>query len=73
MLAVAARATTLSRRPSSPLAAGTRRTIIKIFWTGSLSFIVGFIIWNLDNAFCDVLKVWKASMGWPAAFVLEGE
>ncbi|KAF8514763.1 ceramidase-domain-containing protein [Gautieria morchelliformis] len=72
MLAVAARATILSRRTSTPISVSTRYIIIKIFWTGSLSFIVGFIIWNLDNAYCDTLKVWKAGMGWPAAFVLEG-
>ncbi|KAF8585114.1 alkaline phytoceramidase [Ramaria rubella] len=72
MLTVAARATVLSRRASSPISVGTRRTIIKIFWTGGISFIFGFLIWNLDNAYCDTLKEWKAEMGWPAAFVLEG-
>ena len=72
MLSVAARATLLTRRASSPLSLSTRRTIIRIFWSGSLSFIVGFVIWNLDNTYCETLKVWKAALGWPAAFVLEG-
>jgi len=72
MLTVAARSTVLCRRSSSPISPETRDIIIKIFWTGSISFIVGFIVWNLDNAFCDTLQGWKMALGWPIAFLLEG-
>ncbi|KAF8527566.1 alkaline phytoceramidase [Hysterangium stoloniferum] len=72
MLTVAFRSTILCRRSSSPISPETRNTIIKIFWTGSISFIVGFIVWNLDNAFCDTLQSWKLALGWPIAFLLEG-
>jgi len=72
MLSVAARASILSRRASSPISAAKRRTIFTVFWTGSITFIVGFIIWNLDNVYCETIKGWKGALGWPAAFILEG-
>ena len=36
-------------------------------------FILGFIFWNLDNVLCDALTGWKIMLGWPTAFLLEGE
>ena len=35
-------------------------------------FMTGFLVWNLDNIFCDTITGWKKSIGWPAAFLLEG-
>ncbi|KAI0348274.1 alkaline phytoceramidase [Trametopsis cervina] len=49
-----------------------RRTIGSLFLTGALTFAFGFLIWNLDNAFCNTVTKWKQSIGWPAAFLLEG-
>jgi dihydroceramidase len=43
------------------------------FWTGSGLFILAFIIWSLDNIFCDTLTAWRVFVGWPAAFLLEGK
>ncbi|KAI0050564.1 alkaline phytoceramidase [Auriscalpium vulgare] len=39
---------------------------------GTATFVLGFLIWNLDNIFCDTLTSWKRVIGWPAAFLLEG-
>lgn len=40
--------------------------------TGVAIFATGFVIWNIDNAFCSTLTGWKIAIGWPAAFFLEG-
>lgn len=54
-----------------PLAA--RKSVGRIFVAGAGTFALGFIIWNLDNVFCAGITRWKQSIGWPAAFVLEGK
>ncbi|KAF8921976.1 ceramidase [Mucidula mucida] len=46
--------------------------IANIYTMGAAIFVLGFLVWNLDNIFCDLLTVWKTSLGWPAAFLLEG-
>ncbi|KAF5385401.1 hypothetical protein D9615_001244 [Tricholomella constricta] len=50
----------------------TKATIGKLFSRGAAMFAFGFLIWNLDNIFCDTLTHWKVSIGWPRAFLLEG-
>jgi len=50
----------------------TKSTIGKLFSSGAALFAFGFLIWNLDNIFCDTLTVWKTRIGWPRAFLLEG-
>ncbi|GMM32634.1 alkaline dihydroceramidase [Martiniozyma asiatica (nom. inval.)] len=36
-------------------------------------FIFGFLIWNLDNAFCKTIIGWRREyLGWPLGFLLEG-
>ncbi|KIJ53491.1 hypothetical protein M422DRAFT_25363 [Sphaerobolus stellatus SS14] len=72
MLTVGVRTTILCRRPSTPIALESKRRIIRIFWTGSFFFLFGFLIWNLDNIYCETISGWKAALGWPAAFLLEG-
>ncbi|KAG5342044.1 hypothetical protein C0989_005724 [Termitomyces sp. Mn162] len=47
-------------------------TIGKLFSSGAAMFALGFLIWNLDNIFCDTLTSWKVAVGWPRAFLLEG-
>ncbi|KAJ7610815.1 ceramidase [Roridomyces roridus] len=49
-----------------------KRTIGTIFSLGVAQFLLAFLIWNLDNIFCETLTRWKVSIGWPAAFLLEG-
>ena len=45
-----------------------RRTLL----VGTVTFSLGFVVWNLDNLFCDNITAWKYKIGWPAAFLLEG-
>jgi dihydroceramidase len=52
--------------------APAKRIITKLFGTGAVLFAFGFLIWNMDNIFCDFLIARKLSIGWPFAFVLEG-
>ncbi|KAF5368613.1 hypothetical protein D9758_002205 [Tetrapyrgos nigripes] len=49
-----------------------KRKVASLYTTGAIIFAVGFFIWNLDNIFCDALTRLKLSIGWPAAFLLEG-
>lgn len=50
----------------------TKSTIGRLFSRGAALFAFGFLIWNLDNIFCDTLTRWKVYVGWPLAFLLEG-
>ncbi|GJJ15660.1 hypothetical protein Clacol_009938 [Clathrus columnatus] len=63
----------LRRQTVVPLSRNVQSQVVKIFWTGGLSFIVAFLIWNLDNIFCGNLQGWKKIIGWPTAFLLEGQ
>ncbi|KAI0059486.1 alkaline phytoceramidase [Artomyces pyxidatus] len=45
---------------------------LELFIGGAGLFLLGFLIWNLDNIFCDTLTRWKNIIGWPLAFLLEG-
>ncbi|KAJ7597453.1 ceramidase [Mycena floridula] len=49
-----------------------RSEIGRLFAKGAGLFALGFLVWNLDNIFCDTLTRWKVSIGWPLAFLLEG-
>ncbi|KAL0581055.1 alkaline ceramidase ydc1 [Marasmius crinis-equi] len=49
-----------------------RRVINKWFIIGAATFAFGFLIWNLDNIYCDLLIKLKAYVGHPIAFLLEG-
>jgi len=57
---------------SQRIPAKAKKTITRFFSTGSALFALGFLIWNVDNIFCHTLTTWKVSIGWPAAFLLEG-
>lgn len=39
---------------------------------GLATFITGFVIWNLDNIYCNSLIRWRHRIGLPAALFLEG-
>ncbi|KAF7347570.1 hypothetical protein MVEN_01513500 [Mycena venus] len=49
-----------------------RRVIATLFGSGVAQFTFAFVLWNLDNIFCDTLTRWKVNVGWPLAFLLEG-
>lgn len=59
-------------KASSRLGPSEKNTISTLYAHGALTFILGFVIWNMDNVFCNTLSKWKAYMEWPAAFLLEG-
>lgn len=48
------------------------RTMRRLAWSGILMFLLGFIIWNLDNIFCHHLISTRNSILLPWAAVLEG-
>jgi dihydroceramidase len=50
-----------------------KSTIGRFFAAGAGLFAFGFMIWNLDNIFCDTITRWKIQAGWPLAFLLEGK
>jgi Ceramidase len=58
---------------SHRIPAKARKAIIHFFSTGAALFALGFLIWNVDNIFCYTLTMWKVNIGWPVAFLLEGE
>lgn len=49
-----------------------KAAVTRVFSSGAAIFVLGFIIWNLDNIFCNTITHWKQAVGWPAAFFLEG-
>ncbi|KAI1793116.1 alkaline phytoceramidase [Ganoderma leucocontextum] len=57
---------------SKRLPQAQRSTIARLFSSGAGTFAFGFLIWNLDNVFCSNITRWKQTVGWPAAFLLEG-
>jgi len=58
--------------PAREIPVDVTATIVKIYFSGVASFLAGFLIWNFDNIFCDILTTWKSAIGWPVAFLLEG-
>merc|ERR1712000_674608 len=52
------------------------RHILQTMWTmvatGLLVFVGGFMIWNLDNAFCTEIRRLRRAVGLPWAILLEG-
>jgi dihydroceramidase len=50
-----------------------KSAIVGLLRSGSILFVLGFAIWNVDNLCCDPLTRWKVAVGWPAAFFLEGD
>jgi dihydroceramidase len=46
--------------------------ITRLYSSGAITFVAGFVAWNLDNETCHLTEGWKASMGQPWSVVLEG-
>src|SRR4051794_36589996 len=64
VLLTAFRTNYLLRAKASKLTESLRRSILKLFWTGTGLFAFGFFVWNLDNVFCETLTSWKRFIGW---------
>ncbi|KNZ64179.1 hypothetical protein VP01_1058g7 [Puccinia sorghi] len=45
---------------------------IRYLLIGSVTFMTGFLIWNVDNLFCDRISHLKEYLGTPLSFILEG-
>ncbi|KAI0443281.1 ceramidase-domain-containing protein [Xylaria telfairii] len=62
------------RAPSSPVPSA--RAFLSEMWimvaTGLSIFLGGFLIWNLDNWYCDTIRRWRHQIQLPWAVVLEG-
>ena len=48
------------------------QTMWKMIACGLSSVACGFLIWNLDNAFCYTLRSWRREIGLPWGILLEG-
>lgn len=49
-----------------------KKEAIRYQLAGTLTFLAGFLIWNVDNVFCDQISELKESLGMPRSFMLEG-
>jgi dihydroceramidase len=52
------------------------RRLLRDMWFlvsfGITVFLAGFVIWNLDNIYCDSIRRWRRGIGLPWAILLEG-
>ncbi|TGO57522.1 hypothetical protein BOTNAR_0199g00130 [Botryotinia narcissicola] len=48
-----------------------QKQVKKLVTYGGVIFVSGFILWNIDNQFCESLTDTKHSLGMPWSFVLE--
>lgn len=50
--------------------------ILNRMWTvvgsGLGAFLLGFLIWNLDNKYCGTIRGWRQTIGLPWGILLEG-
>lgn len=51
---------------------GILKTMYQMIPVGLGSIALGFLIWNLDNAFCPTLRRWRREVGLPWGIFLEG-
>ena len=48
------------------------KTMYQMIPVGLGSIALGFLIWNLDNAYCPTLRRWRHAVGLPWGILLEG-
>lgn len=74
MISTALRTTYLLRHSelSTRVPEADKISVARICGAGAGVFALGFVVWNLDNVFCSTITRWKHTVGWPAAFLLEG-
>ena len=51
---------------------GILGTMYQLMAVGLGSIALGFLIWNLDNAYCPTLRRWRREIGLPWGILLEG-
>ncbi|CAH7670845.1 ceramidase [Phakopsora pachyrhizi] len=49
-----------------------RKDAMKCEFIGTGLFLTGFLIWNIDNLFCDKISQLKEYLGSPLSFIIEG-
>ncbi|KAI2620780.1 alkaline dihydroceramidase [Xylaria nigripes] len=63
-----------ARAPNAPMP--STRASLSQMWimvaTGLSIFLGGYLIWNLDNIYCDTIRRWRHQIQLPWAIVLEG-
>ncbi|KAI9353892.1 ceramidase, partial [Obelidium mucronatum] len=42
-----------------------------LYWFGSVSYLSGFMIWGVDNNFCERVRAARESIGYPGRILLE--
>lgn len=73
MLSIGARtAYLLHLQHPKKIPAAQAQIISRLYIDGTAIFLLGFLIWNLDNVFCETVTSWKLGVKWPTAFLLEG-
>lgn len=55
-----------------PADAASVNRMWKLVGSGVGVFLGGFVLWNLDNAFCGSLRSWRRSVGMPWGWLAEG-
>jgi len=55
-----------------PVDAASVNRMWKLVGSGVGVFLGGFVLWNLDNAFCGSLRSWRRSVGMPWGWLAEG-
>ncbi|KAK6958118.1 hypothetical protein Daesc_000911 [Daldinia eschscholtzii] len=61
-----------ARAPRLPTANETIREMWVMVATGLSVFLGGYLIWNLDNMYCNTIRKWRHQLQLPWAVVLEG-
>ncbi|KAJ1902672.1 alkaline ceramidase ydc1, partial [Coemansia sp. IMI 209127] len=60
------------KRLNDPRVSGdARKLLIRLFKLGHICMLSGFLVWNLDNVFCDQLRSYRSYVGMPLDTVLQ--
>ena len=43
----------------------------RLLWLGAGCFGSAFLVWNIDNQFCDILRGWRYTVGLPIGAISE--
>jgi hypothetical protein len=49
-----------------------KRRLIRVYHQGLSIFLGGFLVWTLDNTYCQTIRGWRHQIQLPWAVVLEG-
>ncbi|KAJ3076376.1 Alkaline ceramidase 3 [Podochytrium sp. JEL0797] len=48
-----------------------RHTMWNLYWFGIVSFLGGFVLWNIDNTCCEFLRAFRQTVGYPLRVFFE--